>query len=141
MKEVQYRFVDWLCDPNREGDQGSWAKANDVHEVTVSRWKRNSHFIDAWYDRLRELDVAPEKVQEVTVALQRKAADGDMKAAKLYLDYVAQFTPQREVVAESKALASMTDAELDALLAQAATDERSRRADVSDDPDPLNEPF
>lgn len=135
LKDVQYAFIEWLCDPMRNPpEQGQWAAANGVHEVTVSRWKRNPAFIEAWYDRLHELDVSPEKVQEVTVALQRKAADGDVKAAKLYLDYVSQFTPQREVVQESRQLKELSDEELDALIRGAAADELAARRDADSEP-------
>ena len=46
-------------------------------------------------------------------ALFRQAADGDVKAASLYLQYIDKFTPKRRVVVDDERAASgLSDLEL-----------------------------
>ena len=113
-------FLDWLLSEVREpGTQQEWAVENGVNERTVRRWKDNSRFIREWDRRAAELNVHPERTQAVVDALFKQAADGDVKAATLYLQYIDKFTPKRRVVVDDERDASgMSDAELAAELEQ-----------------------
>jgi hypothetical protein len=59
------------------------------------------------------LNIHPERTQSVIDALFRQAADGDVKAASLYLQYIDKFTPKRRVVVDDERAASgLSDLEL-----------------------------
>ncbi len=113
-------FLDWLLSEVREpATQKEWAVENGVNERTVRRWKADSRFIREWDRRAAELNVHPERTQAVVDALFKQAADGDVKAATLYLQYIDKFTPKRRVVVDDERDASgMSDAELAAELEQ-----------------------
>lgn len=111
MSAVQAAFIEWLVDPQREGSQADFARANNVVPKTLSRWKRDPAFREAWDQRCVELNVDPGRLQEVIDALHRKAIEGDSRAANLYLQYVDRFTPKR-VVIEERSAKDLTDDEL-----------------------------
>ena len=108
-------LLDWLLlglerDPIT---QREWALENGIHEDSIRRIKRDSRFIKEWDRRAAELNINPERVQSVIDALWQQAANGDVKAASLYLQYIDKFTPKRKVaVAEDRDVASMSDSEL-----------------------------
>tara|TARA_R100000664_G_C2706218_1_gene104707 strand:- start:157 stop:603 length:447 start_codon:yes stop_codon:yes gene_type:complete len=109
------RLLDWLLlGPERDPiTQREWALENGIHEDSVRRIKRDSRFIKEWDRRAAELNINPERVQSVIDALWQRAADGDVKAASLYLQYIDKFTPKRKVaVAEDKDVSGMSDSEL-----------------------------
>jgi hypothetical protein len=97
--------------------QREWAVENGLHEDTMRRWKSDPRFVREWDRRCSELNVNPERVQGVVEAMWRKAAEGDTKAAALYLQYIDKFTPKRRVVVEDdRAASALSDAELADLL-------------------------
>ena len=118
-------FLEWLLQgPERVPyTQREWAKQNDIHEDSLRRIKRDPRFVKEWERRAAELNINPERVQSVIDALWQRAADGDVKAASLYLQYIDKFTPKRRVaVTEDRDVASMSDNELaDALEATIGT--------------------
>ena len=125
MPEHWVKLLDWLLlGPERDPiTQRDWALENGIHEDSVRRIKRDSRFIKEWDRRAAELNINPERVQSVIDALWQRAADGDVKAASLYLQYIDKFTPKRRVaVTEDRDVASMSDNELaDALEATIGT--------------------
>ena len=125
MPDHWLRLLDWLLQgPEREPyTQREWARQNDLHEDSVRRIKKDPRFIKEWDRRAAELNINPERVQSVIDALWQRAADGDVKAASLYLQYIDKFTPKRRVaVTEDRDVASMSDNELaDALEATIGT--------------------
>jgi ribosome-binding protein aMBF1 (putative translation factor) len=75
------------------------------------------------------LNVHPERTQSVVDALYKQAAQGDVKAASLYLQYIERFTPKRRVVVDDEREASgMSDAELAAELDSLVSGLRSEDA-------------
>jgi hypothetical protein len=77
------------------------------------RIKRDHRFIKEWDSRAAELNINPERVQSVIDSLWRRAADGDVKAANLYLQYIEKFTPKRKVVVDDERdIAGFSDEEL-----------------------------
>ena len=115
MPSTWRNFLDWLLlGPEREpSTQKAWAEAHEVHEDSLRRWKRDPRFIREWDRRAAELNINPERVQSVIDALWQRAADGDVKAASLYLQYIDKFTPKRKVAVEDdRDVVSMSDAEL-----------------------------
>lgn len=112
VSSTQIEFIEWLCDMDRVGTQIEWATTHGVSRDTVSRWKREPLFVDAWNARLKELNVHPVRIQRVLDAIWQKAVDGDSKAASLYLQYVEKFTPQQKVIVRDKTISEMSDNEL-----------------------------
>ena len=108
-------LLDWLLlGPERDPlTQREWAKQHELHEDSVRRIKKDSRFLKEWDRRAAELNINPERVQSVIDALWQRAADGDVKAASLYLQYIDKFTPKRKVaVAEDRDVLSMSDSQL-----------------------------
>jgi len=69
--------------------------------------------VKEWDRRCAELNIHPERTQSVIDSLFKQAADGDVKAASLYLQYIDKFTPKRRVVVDDDREASgLSDAEL-----------------------------
>jgi hypothetical protein len=106
--------LDWLLQgPQRDPKhQYEWADLNGVHEGSLRRIKRDPRFMKEWDRRAAELNIHPERTQTVIDALFAQAADGDVKAASLYLQYIEKFTPKRRLVVEDKDASSLSDLEL-----------------------------
>jgi hypothetical protein len=107
-------LLDWLLQgPQRDPKhQYEWADLNGVHEDSLRRIKRDPRFMKEWDRRAAELNIHPERTQTVIDALFAQAADGDVKAASLYLQYIEKFTPKRRLVVEDKDASSLSDLEL-----------------------------
>ncbi len=122
-------FLDWLLSEVREPDtQKEWCEERGLNDRTVRRWKVDSRFVREWDRRAAELNVHPERTQSVVDALYRNAAQGDVKAAALYLQYIDKFTPKRRVLVEDDRDASgLSDeelaAELDGLISELRSDD------------------
>ena len=100
-----------------------------MNERTERRWKSDPRFVREWDRRAAELNVHPERTQSVVDALYKQAAQGDVKAASLYLQYIERFTPKRRVVVDDEREASgMSDAELAAELDSLVSGLRSEDA-------------
>lgn len=121
-------LLDWLIDPV-QGDlnsQAKWGKANGVAEATITKWKKDPKFRQAWSTELAKRNVSPDRVQTVIDAMFEKAQLGDTTAAKLVLDYTNRFAPPTELEAADDA-SELSDAELEAEYARLVADEHSRR--------------
>ena len=122
-------FLDWLLSEVREpGTQKEWCEERGLNDRTVRRWKVDSRFVREWDRRAAELNVHPERTQSVVDALYKSAAQGDVKAAALYLQYIDKFTPKRRVLVEDDRDASgLSDeelaAELDGLISELRSDD------------------
>jgi len=94
----------------------------DVHPDTLKRIKRDKRFRKVWEERAAELNVSVEKVQDVVAAMHKRATQGDVKAASLYLQYVQRFMPQTRVIMNQEpSVADLSDGELaDALQGEIA---------------------
>ena len=124
MPDMWKDLLDWLLQGTQRDPkhQYEWADSNGVHEDSVRRIKRDPRFMKEWDRRAAELNIHPERTQTVIDALFAQAADGDVKAASLYLQYIEKFTPKRRLVVEDKDASSLSDLELaeelEALLAE-----------------------
>ena len=110
-------FIDWQVDPaprSVKGSQADWCKARGLHEASVRRWKRDPRFKDALQARLDELNVSPDRIQQVVDAMFVQATEGNTKAAELYLRFVERLQPPKVVVERSAA--ELSDEELAAAL-------------------------
>jgi hypothetical protein len=108
----ELEFIEWLVNPERQGNQKEWAEAHGIHVNTLFNWKKQKFFRDEWEKRAAELNVSPERTQAVINAIFKAAKNGDTSAAKLYLEYINKFTPTQRVITEDKGVQSLTDEEL-----------------------------
>ena len=123
-------FLDWLLSEDRvPATQKEWAADRGLHERPVRRWKADPRFTREWDRRAAELNVHPERTQSVVDALYKQAAQGDVKAATLYLQYIDKYTPKRRVLVDDERHASgMSDVELAAELEDLIDELRSKDA-------------
>ena len=115
MPELWRELLEWLLrGPDRSPrTQREWSAEHDIHEDSIRRIKKDSRFIKEWDRRAAELNINPERVQSVIDALWQQAANGDVKAASLYLQYIDKFTPKRKVsVEDDRDVAAFSDEEL-----------------------------
>jgi hypothetical protein len=113
--------MDWFIDPNRQGSMAAWAAEHGVTDRAVIQWRQHDGWKKELQRRADKLNVNPERVQSVVNAIFKKACDGDMKAAQLYLQYTDRFTPTTRRVVEERTPDKLTDAELAAALGKNVT--------------------
>lgn len=109
-------FVRWLCTPesDRPADQktqADWARANGFTVAMPSVWKRDPRVRRLIEDRCRELNIEPDRVQQVINAMFRNATQGDVKAAALYLQFIDKLNPKR-IIIEDRTLSQLSDEEM-----------------------------
>ena len=115
MPELWAELLEWLLLGSERSPrtQKEWAEGRDIHVDSLRRIKRDPRFVKEWDRRCAELNIHPERTQSVIDSLFRSAADGDVKAASLYLQYIDKFTPKRHVVVDDERAASgLSDLEL-----------------------------
>lgn len=113
----QLAFIEWCVDPSPKsvkGSQAQWCRERGIDLSNPRKWRRNAAFKDALQARLDELNVSPERIQEVVDAMFREATEGNTKAAELYLRFVERLQPPRVVV--EKVASELSDEELAAAL-------------------------
>ena len=111
----QEAFLDFLVDPDPDkGSMRAWAERHDVAYTTVANWKKNAKFRDAWDDKLRELNISPERTQTLIDTLYEQGTKGDVKAIELYMKMIDRIKPPTVVV--QKSASDLTDEELAAAL-------------------------
>ena len=115
------KLLDWLLQgPDRVPKlQYEWAAENKIAADSIRRIKRDPRFAKEWDRRAAELNIHVERVQSVIDAVYREAAQGDVKAASLYLQYVDRFTPKRQIIVDDDASGLSDEAlveELESLL-------------------------
>lgn len=111
LSAAQRDYIEWLCDPERDGSKAQWAKSRGLHPGTVYNWMQDRWFKAAYEQRLAELNIHPDRIQAVVDALWRAASGGDTKAASLYLQYVDRLQPKRVVIEDAR-VAALSDEEL-----------------------------
>lgn len=114
MPEKQAQFLEWLmADIRIPETMLEWAEANDLHKDTPVRWKQDKRFIEKWEEAARKKNISMDRVQSVIDSIYEQAANGNIKAASLYLQYVDRFTPTQRVITEDEQVAKLSDEELD----------------------------
>jgi len=115
------RFIEWLTTPpaaRQPETEAEFARMIDVHVKTLYNWKHDREFREAWQGETDQVIGDLDKRQRVLDALYEAASDPrnprHVPAAKLYLDAIRQMSPERE--AASKAVGSLTDAELELMI-------------------------
>ena len=123
MPEKVAKFLTWLTTPpevrKELGEPAgikAWAEANDVTYETTRRWRLDPMFRAEWERILSEMNIRPDRVQQVIDAMYKNAVSGDTKSAELYLRLVDKISPPKVQVIESKSVAQMSNEELSAAL-------------------------
>ena len=127
------RFLNWLTTPPLEREprsQNALAAELGCSDRLLRVWKSDPGFRALWDKQAKDIVGDPEKVQMVLLKLRDHALDDtspkQMKAAELYLKSVEAIKPPQADLASKKA-AELSDAELDALLQEAAQREKQMR--------------
>ena len=128
----QAAFLEWLVTPSelREpSTQTELAKKLGVATTTLTAWKKDTTFRTHWDARLTELQVDPERIDQVMQALYKRATDGSEKAIGMYLEVANRYRPQVNVHVEDarQGVDQLSDEQLAALLAAHASDELAAR--------------
>lgn len=90
-------YVDWLVTPEAMREpktKTAWAAEHGFNAKTLNMWEHDDRVRWAIRDRADALNMSPERIQEVMNALYRKAASGDVQAAKLYMEHVDKIMPR-----------------------------------------------
>lgn len=118
--DIRAEFIEWLIDPSRLGSQVDFAAAHGVTPQTLSNWKKDPTFKSELDRRLGQMNVDSLRIQKVVDAMWDKAAQGDVKAAELYLRYIEKISPTRPVLDEGTDVTKLSDEELLAALQSAS---------------------
>lgn len=114
-------FVDWMYARARTpATQTEWAREHGIHPDSVKRWKRNPHFKAYMEARAVEINLSPERIQDVLDAIYTAASNGDVQAAREYLRWAERFLPPPTPPAPPPSAEQLTDEELLAEVKEAA---------------------
>ncbi len=94
----QQDFLEWLTAPVQSPrTQTEWAAEHAVSPKVVTMWRNHDGpFRQAWTDRLAELNVSPENVNDVLEAMRRRALEGSDRAATVWLQYADRINDKSE---------------------------------------------
>jgi len=125
ISDAAKEFALWLVTPSWEREPDSQAKYAVVHglnRATLSVWKKDSRFQRYLATKADEYNLAPDRVQNVMNALYSAAVDHkDVKAMQLYLTHAEKLAP-KTVRIEDARIASMSDEDIAAEIAQFASE-------------------
>lgn len=127
------RLMEWLTTPPSERQPDSKTKLAAELGVTIRSlrdWMSKPDFREDWDREAKDIVGTPERAQQVLDTLFKAATDplnrNHVQAAKLYLDATNAITPP-PIKVEVTRPSELSDAELDALLAQGAAELRTER--------------
>lgn len=119
LTDLKEEFMLWLLDPARMGSYKEWAEAHGCNENTLRNWRKDPAFKSELDRRLMQMNVDSIRIQKVVDAMWDKAAQGDVKAAELYLRYIEKLQPSRPVLEDDTDVSKLSDEELLAALQMA----------------------
>lgn len=128
-------FLKWLCTPVKERDPKTMELLADqlgLTRRTLSNWKDDKEFLEAWEKRYLKTIGDPSRKQEIMDVLYRTATDADdpkhVQAAKQYFDIEGSIKPQKVQIEMTRPAKELSDDELDAILADKIAAEKNQRA-------------
>lgn len=124
------RYLDWLCTAPAErqpATKKAMADALGVDITTLRRWEKKPFFRDEWQKRVDDIQGSPERTQALLDTLYKKALDGDVKSAQLYLQATNRMAPPTVEVKSDRKAADLSDDELDKLIGAMAAREKQQR--------------
>lgn len=124
------RYIEWLTTPPQHrvpSTEKELAAELDVYPKTLYNWKHEREFREVWQDDADRIIGGEDKRQRIMETLYMAAIDyrspRHVQAAKLYLEAIGAMQPQRLTFEVStKALALLTDDELESLIARGVTE-------------------
>jgi hypothetical protein len=132
-----HALLEWLCTPPGERDpstQIGLAAVLGVSPTTLTDWKADRGFIEAWEQRYRKVVGSPEKAQEVINKLHETATDRtdprQVPAARAYLEAIDAIKPKKVDVTVTRSTKDLSDDELMTILAERAAKELEERTDA-----------
>lgn len=127
-------FLRWLCTPMKEREPRSitdFAETIGVHRTTLTAWRDDKEFLEAWEKLYLRTIGDPSKKSEIMQTLFRTATDQDdpkhVQAAKAYFEIEGSIKPARMEVTVQRPAAELTDDQLATLLAERAEAEKAQR--------------
>jgi hypothetical protein len=130
LTQEQQRYLDWLCTAPAERQPAlkkDMADALGVDVTTLRRWEKKPFFKDEWQKRVDDIQGSPERTQALLDTLYKKALDGDVKSAQLYLQATNRMAPPTVEVKSDRKAADLSDDELDKLIGAMAAREKQQR--------------
>jgi hypothetical protein len=124
-------YLAWLCTApalREPRSKEKYAVHAGVNVTTLRRWEKKDVFLKAWKANVDDLVGSPERTQTLLDKMYSLALEGDMQAAKLYVQVTGQMAPPTATVKVERTHAELSDAELDQLIADAAVRSRALRA-------------
>jgi len=132
--EKKQTYIEWLCTPKRDREpstQEELAKRFRLGSGTLTNWKKDPKFIEAWELHYMSTIASPERKQNLLDTLYRTGTDADdprhVQAAAKYMELVEGLKPQRLDITVNRPAKDLSDEELDAIAAQFAARERAAR--------------
>lgn len=133
------RLLEWLTTPKQLKEEYGWPSSTDgialelgVSRRTIFYWKKDPEFRARWERDARDKIGDPSRVQELLDMLAREAHDqahplsARVQAAALVLKETNTLKPSAGAEASRRA-SELSDAELEAMIAEAAQLEQARR--------------
>lgn len=132
LTRVQLEYLDWLCLPEtlRMPDtKKAWAAEHDLSPQALHKWEQLPLFRDEWDLRVKGMAVSPERTQMLLDSLYKRGINGDTRSAELYLKATNQMpNPKQEINIKTEKVSEISDAELEAMIAEYAQQESQKRA-------------
>lgn len=117
MTKDQQKFIDWLVEPaqtRKPKTQVEFAETIHASPSTLTKWKKDQKFREAWDATLYELNISPDRIQDVIDSMWAQACRGNVKAAELYLKYTDRFRDVRTIEHVQSSVEELSDEELEA---------------------------
>lgn len=126
----QEAYLEWLCTAPKLRDPSSkaqYAEKSHIHISTLRRWEKQETFRKEWQSRVDSVQGSPERTQELLDTLYRRAVEGDVKSAQLWLQTTGRLAPSQMKVEVTQKASELSDAELDELISMSAAREKLGR--------------
>ena len=140
MSPEQQEFITWLLKPKDERKpayQKDLAEQLGVDHKLLSEWKRDPDFLVEWNAAHLRTIGSPSRKSQIMQVLFETATDPDdpkhVQAAKTYHEIEGTLKPKAQQVdiAVTTKPSELSDADLDAMLADRAEDELAKRRDTA----------
>ena len=126
-------YVEWFGLPQSERlpkTSKEWAVEFDVPERTLTSWRKATWFRERLAYLYDQINVSPDRLQQVMDAMHTAAVTGNTKAAELYLRAAEVIAP-KQVLVKAQSVDELSDRELQAALKAAASElDRRESADA-----------
>lgn len=116
LPEPQTLFLEWLLERAPTERYSTYSKTSGVPETVLRQWRMHPKFKAEWRFRIENEVTGPEVMQAHLAALDAKARNGDVQAAKLYWNIIGRLAPKGAVEEPTLEPSDMTDEQLAAAL-------------------------